>query len=49
MLKTVLFCTYARTRAPMGDLLNQNVGQELEPCSKWLVDNKLELHEGKAE
>ena len=30
-------------------VISERLGQELEPCSKWLVDNKLSLHLGKTE
>ena len=31
------------------DFISQKLGQELESCSKWLIDNKLSLHLGKTE
>ena len=31
------------------NVISQVLGQELENCSKWLVDNKLSLHLGKTE
>ena len=31
------------------DIISKKLGQELESCSKWLVDNKLSLHLGKTE
>ena len=31
------------------DVISNVLGQELENCSKWLVDNKLSLHLGKTE
>ena len=30
-------------------VISETLGQELESCSKWLVDNKLTLHLGKTE
>ena len=30
-------------------VISERLGQELESCSKWLVDNKLSLHLGKTE
>ena len=30
-------------------LISERLGQDLESCSKWLVDNKLSLHLGKTE
>ena len=30
-------------------MISERLGQELESCSKWLVDNKLSLHLGKTE
>lgn len=31
------------------EFISQKLGQELESCSEWLVDNKLSLHLGKTE
>ena len=30
-------------------VISERLGQELESCSKWLMDNKLSLHLGKTE